>query len=96
MPLALSSAAAVRRLLGRVAEHGVVDGGLPQVAGDPGVGDRHHAEPGILDLTPQHEATSSVTRSACRRVLAGSDISPTSDMTVGAAGNIAAHPAHGR
>ena len=51
-PLALSSAAAVAGLLGDVAEHGVEDRRLPQVRGDPRVGDGDHAEPGVLDLGP--------------------------------------------
>jgi hypothetical protein len=41
------------RLLGHVAEDRVEDAGLAEVAGDPGVGDGDHAEPGVLDLTYQ-------------------------------------------
>ena len=77
-PLALSSAAAVADCAVGVAEHRVEDGGLAQIAGDPRVGDRDHAEPRILDLVRTTEATSSFTRSACRRTLAGSVISTTS------------------
>nr|BFE68564.1 hypothetical protein GCM10020092_018650 [Actinoplanes digitatis] len=40
-------------LLGLVTEHGVVHVRVAEVARDPGVGDRHHAEPGILDLAYQ-------------------------------------------
>ena len=44
------------RLGRRVAEHGVEDGRLTQVAGDPRVGDRDHAEPGVLDLGAHHRS----------------------------------------
>src|SRR5216684_3396073 len=42
------------RLLVRRAVHGVVDRRLAQVTGELGVGDRHEAQPGILDPALQH------------------------------------------
>jgi hypothetical protein len=42
-----------RGLLGHIAQHRVEDRRLAQVAGDPGIRDRHHAETGILDLPHQ-------------------------------------------
>src|SRR5580704_9947016 len=36
------------------AVHGVEDGGLAEVVGQPGLGDRDEAEPGVLDAALEH------------------------------------------
>ena len=81
-PLAFSRPLAASAWTSLVTEHGVVDRGMLQIIGHPGIGNSDALKPGSLTFRPRASATTTLIRCANLAARAGSAISTPKNLDV--------------